>query len=228
MAGSGREGRIVVALVAAACLASACVSLPGFRYLKDQSVIVDREVRIVSDGRELGATESEALLGQLVPGLDRSSPLMEHLALMERLTGMQLTTGNSVTLLENGAAAYPAMLEAIRNARDNINLESFIFEGESVGQEFAEALLEKRKEGVQVNLIYDSFGSSSTPQSFFDRLAAAGVDILDFNPIGQGWPLHRDHRKLLVVDGETAFTGGINISAMSIAARWSRWASNEN
>jgi len=212
MAGSGREGRIVVALVAAACLASACVSLPGFRYLKDQSAIVDRDVRIVSDGRELGTTESETLLGQLVPGLDHSGPLMEHLALMERLAGTQLTAGNSVTLLEDGAAAYPAMLEAIRNARDNINLESFIFEGESVGQEFAEALLEKRKEGVQVNLIYDSFGSSSTPQSFFDRLAAAGVDILDFNPIGQGWPLHRDHRKLLVVDGETAFTGGINIS----------------
>ncbi len=213
MATSRRDRRIVVAFVVTACLASACVSLPGFRYLKDQSVIVDREVRIVSDGRELGATESEVLLGQLVPGLDRSGPLMEHLALMERLTGMQLTTGNSVTLLENGPAAYPAMLRAIRKAKDNINLESFIFEGESVGQEFAGALLEKRKEGVQVNLIYDSFGSSSTPQSFFDRLAAGGIDILDFNHVGQtGWPLHRDHRKLLVVDGETAFTGGINIS----------------
>ena len=97
MATSRRDRRIVVAFVVTACLASACVSLPGFRYLKDQSVIVDREVRIVSDGRELGATESEVLLGQLVPGLDRSGPLMEHLALMERLTGMQLTTGNSVT-----------------------------------------------------------------------------------------------------------------------------------
>ncbi len=167
----------------------------------------------MQDGRELSATESEELLERLIPGLHRSSPLMEHLALMGRLTGNPLIAGNSVKLLENGAAAYPAMLEAIRNARDNINLESCIFEGENVGRQFAQALVEKRKEGVQVNVIYDSFGSNRTPDSFFEDLSAQGVDILDFNPADQReWPLHRDHRKLLILDGETAFTGGMNIS----------------
>ena len=96
----------------------------------------------------------------------------------------------------------------------------FIFEDDEVGKRFSDLLIRKSAEGVQVNLIYDSFGSMNTPVAFFQRLRDAGVLVLEFNPVnpvkvleGKDWSLiHRDHRKILVVDGATAFTGGVNIS----------------
>jgi cardiolipin synthase len=122
---------------------------------------------------------------------------------------------NEAVLLVDGPAALAAMLRAIAAARDHVNLEVFVFADDAVGREVAEVLLRKQAEGVQVNLIYDSLGSQKTPKTFFSRLAAAGVSVLEFNPIAQGLVAyaHRDHRKILVVDGEVAFTGGINISA---------------
>jgi len=132
-----------------------------------------------------------------------------------------LVLGNKLTLLQDGPATYKAMFAAIRNAKDHINLETYIFEDGEIGNEFAELLLAKQAQGVQVNIIYDSVGSLKTPQSFFDRLKAAGIRVLEFNPVNplkiktqkKGWSLNnRDHRKLLIVDGQMAFLGGINIS----------------
>lgn len=130
-----------------------------------------------------------------------------------------LILGNKLTLLQDGPATYKAMFAAIRNAKDHVNLETYIFEDGEVGREFADLLLAKQAEGVQVNIIYDSVGSLKTPQSFFDGLKSAGIRVLEFNPVNplknqkKGWSLNnRDHRKLLIVDGHTAFLGGINIS----------------
>lgn len=130
-----------------------------------------------------------------------------------------LVLGNKLTLLQDGPATYKAMFAAIRNAKDHINLETYIFEDGEVGNEFANLLLAKQAEGVQVNIIYDSVGSLKTPQSFFDKLKAAGIRVLEFNPVNplknqkKEWSLNnRDHRKLLIVDGQMAFLGGINIS----------------
>jgi len=129
-----------------------------------------------------------------------------------------LVAGNQVTFLIDGPATYAAMLETIRNATDHINLETYIFEDDDVGHRFADLLLKKQSEGVQVNLIYDSVGCLNTPAAFFQRLREGGVQTLEFNPIN---PLkvdkgrfltHRDHRKILIVDGSIAFTGGVNIS----------------
>ena len=111
------------------------------------------------------------------------------------------------------------MLDAIRSARDTINLETFIFTDDTAGQTFASALIAKQRQGVQVNIMYDSFGSYTTAESFFDSLRANGVRLVAFNPIDPWnarvrWaPDHRDHRKLLVIDGKIAFTGGINIAS---------------
>jgi cardiolipin synthase len=121
-------------------------------------------------------------------------------------------------LLQDGPATYRAMLAAMSNAKDHINLETYIIEDDETGRRFADLLLEKQAKGIQVNLIYDSVGSIGTPKSFFDRLKAGGVQVLEFNPVNpltakKGWQVNnRDHRKLLVVDGRTAFIGGINIS----------------
>ena len=111
------------------------------------------------------------------------------------------------------------MFAAIRKSRDHINLESYIIEDDAMGQQFADLLLEQGR-GVQVNVIYDSVGAFNTPKAFFDRLTSGGVAVLEFNPINplsakaQWLVNNRDHRKLLVVDGHTAFIGGINISCV--------------
>jgi cardiolipin synthase len=95
-------------------------------------------------------------------------------------------------------------------------VESYIIDDDEVGQKFAELLLERQAKGVQVNLIYDSLGAFGTPKTFFDRLRQGGVQVLEFNPaVTKPWTLNnRDHRKLLVVDGRTAFLGGVNISSV--------------
>jgi cardiolipin synthase len=99
-------------------------------------------------------------------------------------------------------------------------VESYIIEDTEVGQQFAHLLLERQAQGVQVNIIYDSYGTLSTDKVFFDKLKQAGVAVLEFNPVNplatrKAWaPNHRDHRKLMVIDGRIAFLGGINISSV--------------
>src|SRR5262252_3465352 len=111
------------------------------------------------------------------------------------------------------------MFAAMQRARDHINLESYILEGGEVGEEFAALLAKKVAQGVKVNVLYDSVGSIGTPPGYFDELRKIGVAVCEFNPVNPakaagGWEINnRNHRKILVVDGRTAFTGGINISA---------------
>jgi cardiolipin synthase A/B len=112
------------------------------------------------------------------------------------------------------------MFKAIQNARDHINFETFIIEDDETGRKFADLLLQKQAEGVQVNLIFDSVGSLSTPTPFFQRLRDKGIQVVEFNPVNPfkthgDWLLaHLDHRKILIVDGKIAITGGINISSV--------------
>src|SRR5262249_5136149 len=144
--------------------------------------------------------------------------LDRHLALEEALAGRPLVAGNKVTLLQDGAATYPAMFAAIAEARDHIHLETYIFEDDDVGRRFADALIARQREGVAVSVIYDGVGAIGTPRDFFQPMIDAGVNVLKFNPVNPlaakaGWhPNQRDHRKLLVVDGRIAYLGGINIS----------------
>jgi cardiolipin synthase len=161
--------------------------------------------------------------GPLIPAETRaelSARLLRHLKVEAGVSGAPLLGGNQVTLLQNGPAAYQAMFAAMRAAKDSINLETFIFTDDEVGREFAALLIAARRRGVQANVIYDSFGSHSTSGQFFDGLRRGGVSVVEFNPVnplrGNGHLLkslkQRDHRKLLIVDGKIAFTGGINIS----------------
>lgn len=209
----------LLALVACACFVTGgCAELP------DTSAILQRHdeqsARFNNARGQLSDVGSAAVLA----GLKRQSGdidiLEKQIVLEQRIVGSPLVVGNRVTLLLDGAATYAAMLTAIRQARDHINLESYIFEDDEIGRQFAAALLERQTSGVQVNLIYDSVGGVNTPRAFFDRLAAAGVAVLEFNPLNplaarSVWRIYnRDHRKLLVVDGRIAFVGGINISSV--------------
>jgi cardiolipin synthase A/B len=170
--------------------------------------------------RSFGPERSRAILARLAERGQPTDIFERHLALEEAITGSPLTTGNRVTLLQDGPATYQAMLAAIVAAREHIHLETYILEDDEVGQRFAQALIERQRAGVSVLLLRDSVGTMGTPPAFFERLSEAGVQVLEFNPVNPlrargDWELNqRDHRKLLIVDGRIAFLGGINISSV--------------
>jgi len=175
--------------------------------------------KIIDRKGQLSSKISDAIRERLKGQVEPADILQRYALLIEMISVGTLVAGNKVTLLIDGSATYDAMLKAIRDAKDTINFETFIFEDDEVGRRFADLLLQKQAEGVQVNLLYDSVGCISTPSSFFQRLRDGGIRVLEFNPINPSkirrkkWLLtHRDHRKILTVDGKVAFTGGINIS----------------
>lgn len=139
-------------------------------------------------------------------------------AVEEAATGSPLIAGNKVDLLYDGPQTMAAMMAAIREAKSHINLETYIFDQDALGQQFANLLMERQRAGVQVNIIYDGVGTLETPKAFFDDMGHAGIRLQAYNPVGPQTLLapasanQRDHRKILVVDGKVAFTGGINIS----------------
>jgi cardiolipin synthase len=169
---------------------------------------------------ELPPERSTAILDAIERRSGSSELLARHLAIEETITDLPLVVGNRVTLLEDGPATYKAMYVAIRAAKDHINLETYILEDDEIGHQLADLLVEKRAQGVEVNVIYDSVGSISTAESYFERLREHGVNIAQFNPIvpldaKRGWEVNqRNHRKLLIADGKVAFTGGINYSSV--------------
>lgn len=209
--------RLVVALLAIA-LGSGCASLPVL--VPDLARRPAAAVPLEGAHGPLGPAQSRAILARLAERGQPTDIFERHLALEEAIVGSPLTTGNRVTLLQDGPATYQAMLAAIVSARDHIHLETYILEDDEVGQRFAQALVDKQRAGVQVLLLRDSVGTLRTPAAFFERLAEAGIQVLEFNPVNPAqargdWELNqRDHRKLLIVDGRTAFLGGINISSV--------------
>jgi cardiolipin synthase len=208
----------VMRFLAACCslLAAGCATLPDAG-LSPQAR-TSRNVQIENARGALSTQRVAAVLAGLKRGSGELDILEQHIAVEQAIVGSPLTAGNQVVLLQDGAATYPAMFAAIGAATDHINLETYIIEDDEIGRQLADALVEKRAQGVQVNLLYDSVGSIGTPKAFFERLQAAGVQVLEFNPVNplairKDWLVNnRDHRKLLVIDGRTAFIGGINFS----------------
>jgi len=196
-----------------------CATLPRFEEMYQRlDVEKEKTPEIIGPHGQLSPTISKRVMDRLKRQEGSTDILERQVALIESISGSPLVAGNKVTLLIDGPATYAAMFKAIANAKDHINLETFIFEDDEVGRKFADFLLQKRSEGVRVNLIYDSLGCLNTPAAFFQRLRDGGILALEYNPINpakarEKWLLtHRDHRKILVVDGSVAFTGGVNIS----------------
>jgi len=132
------------------------------------------------------------------------------------------TGGNRFTLLENGEEFFPRVFEAIASARREVILETFILFEDKVGEQLHGALLSAARRGVQVDVMVDAFGSPDLSREFIGTLTEAGVRIRAFDPGPRllGWrtnAIRRMHRKIVVVDGETAFVGGINYSADHLA-----------
>lgn len=199
-------------------LSSGCATLPNVSEMIDEAPGGQQPRQIVSSKGLLSPKKSKAIMERLKKSVDPTDILGRHTAVVESVTESPLTKGNKVTLLADGQATYAAMFKAIQNAKDYINLESYIIEDDETGRKFADLLLQKQAEGIRVNVIYDSLGSMNTPASFFQRLRDGGVQVVEFNPIDplkahEEWGLtHRDHRKILIVDGKAAIIGGVNIS----------------
>jgi cardiolipin synthase A/B len=197
-----------------------CATLPNVEKAVYDSPKAENPPTIVAAGRQLTPKESRVFLERLKRQTLPTNILERHIAVEEAISGNPLVSGNKVTLLVDGPATYAAMTKAIQNATDHINFETFIFEDDEIGHGFASLLLQKAAEGIQVNLIYDALGSLDTPSAFFEHLRHGGIQVLQFNPLnplqvrGEWFLAHRDHRKILVVDGSLAITGGVNITGL--------------
>jgi cardiolipin synthase len=123
--------------------------------------------------------------------------------------------GNAITLLCDGPEAFPAWLAAIDAARDVVHLENYVIEDDAIGRSFADALIRASGRRVRCRVLYDWLGCRRrAPQQFWARLRASGIEVRAYNPPSAAHPLSwisRDHRKVLVVDGAVAFTGGLCI-----------------
>jgi cardiolipin synthase A/B len=224
---------VAMAPICLTLVLSACVSLPDVQ----EEMEASRAQKVEFEGARgpVSARRSEAILDKLEGNTGDGDSLQQHLTHEQAINlDSPLVLGNKLELLQDGPATYKAMFAAILGATDHINLETYIMDDDEVGRQFSDLLLQKRGEGVRVNLIYDSFGCITTPRSFFDRLELGGIQVLEFNPINplevgtKPWRLNnRDHRKLLVVDGRIAFVGGINISKVYSSNPFSRTSRNK-
>jgi cardiolipin synthase len=212
-----RRGVLAALLVGLAGL-GACASVPTVSPAVGQAASAQKP-QIIGARGPLSSAQIKAKIAQLTDTPGEDALLKRHLAIEQAVAESPLTAGETTHLLRDGVVTFRAMFAAIRAARQSVNLEYFIFEDVEIdGNHLGDLLLAKRQEGVAVNVIYDSFGSSDTPKEFFDRLRQAGVNVVEYNPLNPlkakvGYaPNNRDHRKILVVDGTTAIVGGVNLS----------------
>lgn len=139
----------------------------------------------------------------------------------ERVTGKGLRACSTVSMLENGERLFPAMLEAIATAERTIHLSTYIFDNDATGERFAAALVAAKLRGVEIRIVIDGLGEFMSLPRIGVRLKRLGLDFARFNPVTLVPPaIHinlRNHRKILVVDGKVAFTGGQNIGNRQLA-----------
>jgi cardiolipin synthase len=127
-----------------------------------------------------------------------------------------LTSGNSVKLLINGEGKFPEVIKALKSARHHIHMEYYIYDDDKIGNVIKDLLIEKVKEGVEVRLIYDDFGSRSIRKRLVGQLKEGGVEAYPFNRVRLLFFAnrinYRNHRKIIIIDGDYGFVGGINIA----------------
>lgn len=196
-----------------------CASVPDVDPIINNAQAADSKPRVVTAKGPLSAQQTQALFKRLGLTAENSDLLKRHLAVEQEIAESPLVAGNSTRLLKDGPQTFGAIFEAIRKAKNHINMEYYILEDvEHEGQKLVDLLIAKRREGVAINIIYDSFGSFTLKGDMFDRLRKAGVKVLEFNPVNpmeakvSKSPNDRDHRKIFVADGKLAIVGGVNLS----------------
>ena len=201
------------------CLALAgCATVPVVNEADLVKASADSQIKVFGARGPLSARQSKAVLSRLAAQAPDAGALERHIAVEQVVAESPLFVGNQVRVLRDGEETFPAMFAAIRAAKTYVYLEYYIFEDVSSGGErLSDLLVEKSQAGVHIRVIYDGVGSIETDSAFFDKLRAAGVETIEFNPLNP-WKHHfafnsRDHRKLLVADGTVAILGGVNLSS---------------
>lgn len=136
-----------------------------------------------------------------------------------RNEGITFSHNNSVTLLMSGQEKFDDMFQAIRQARSSVHLEYFNFRNDSIASLLFRLLAQKAKEGVEVRALFDGFGNDSNnrplKRKHLKQMRSVGIEIYEFDPLNFPWVnhvFHRDHRKIVVIDGKIAYTGGMNVA----------------
>ncbi len=132
--------------------------------------------------------------------------------LLTNTTGFPLTINNITQVLNTGRDSFTSFFQAIKEAREHIHLEFYIFRDDHIGKEMQKLLIAKALQGVKVRLIYDGYGSRHLKKSFLEKFQESGIETACFSPIGFNNRInYRNHRKILIIDGKIGFVGGINI-----------------
>ena len=162
------------------------------------------------------------LVEEVAPDAPDAGPLTPLEYAIGRLTGLSAETGNRITLMRNGDNTYPAMLAAIDAAEKSVGLASYIFRDDAAGMPFIQALIRAHRRGVAVRVLIDGIGGGYFRSGTYERLREAGVPVDRFLHSYVPWKTPflnlRNHRKVLVIDGRLAFTGGINIGHENLLA----------
>lgn len=196
------------------CLAvSSCAPVPEGHEVIEEAKAQKAAPKIVGATGPLTTEESQTL----IKDISEDDLLKRHLAIEQAVAETPLVADNHTRILRDGKETFRAIFAAIKSAKYHINLEYYILQDvRSGGVHLSDALVQKLSEGVEVNIIYDSFGSSDTDAAFFEKLRKAGARIVEFNPLNplmaNDSPNDRNHRKIAVIDGATGITGGINLS----------------
>ncbi len=165
--------------------------------------IVDKKI-----SKKLRVMQESIIQDEIAP--KELHPLMNSLQMLCR---PGFTTHNKIQLLVDGQQTYEAMLNDLENAQKYIIFQFYIFRADKIGRKFAEVLMRKARLGIKVNFLYDEIGTKM-PDWFIEELKSAGVNVCHFNSLrghGRFQANFRNHRKILIVDGKTAFLGGLNI-----------------
>jgi cardiolipin synthase len=165
------------------------------------------------------------------PALEATPEIENHRDTIRLMLGNSralLAVHNRVEVLQNGKATFTSLYEALKGARHSIHLEYYIFENDRIGRQVESILARKAAQGVEVRLIYDGVGTLWTEGSIFRRLRRAGVQVECFMPVVFPWLSsrvnYRNHRKIAVIDGLVAYTGGINIAERYlVGTKLGRW-----
>jgi cardiolipin synthase A/B len=209
---------LALAMVLALATLAGCAHVPVVDEANLAKASDGSQIKVFGARGPLSTRQSKAVLGHLAEQAPDAGALERHLAVEQIVAESPLFTGNHVRILRDGAETFPAMFAAIRQATRYVYLEYYIFEDVTCdGEMLSDLLIRQIRAGVRVRVIYDGIGSIGTDSAFFDKLQAAGVQVVEFNPLNP-WKRHsalnsRDHRKLLVADGAVAIIGGVNLSS---------------
>ena len=206
---------LAAAAVTALC---SCAQLPT---VDEQQLIQEasgsQQIRVDGSRGPLSRRQAKRVLARIAAQAPDADAFDRQLAIEQIVAESPLYTGNSVRVLQDGAQTFPAMFAAMAGARRFLYLEYYTLQDvESNGRKLGDVLVAKSRAGVRVRVIYDAVGSLGTPATFYARLRAAGVQLVQYNPINPlGAPFslnQRDHRKILIADDAVAIVGGINLS----------------